>query len=52
VFTTEAIENIAAGWRARDYIAHGADEFEGIFELVGAGKDVELYSHARFKRAR
>jgi hypothetical protein len=53
VFTTEAIENIPAGWRAREtYIARGADEFEEIFELSEAGKDFELYSHARLNRAR
>lgn len=52
VFTTEAIENIPAGWRAREtYLAQGANEFEEIFELAGPGKDFELYSHARLKRA-
>lgn len=35
VFTTEAIENIPAGWRAREtYIVHGTDEFEETFELA------------------
>ena len=53
VFTTEAIENIPAGWRAREtYVASGPDEFEEIFELAGPGKDFELYSHARFRRVR
>lgn len=53
VFTTEAIENIPAGWRAREtYVTHGADEFEEIFELAGPGKDFELYSRSRFKRVR
>ena len=53
VFTTEAIENIPAGWRAREtYIVRGADEFEEIFELAAPGKAFELYSHARLKRAR
>jgi hypothetical protein len=53
VFTTEAIENIPTGWKAREtYVTHGADEFEEIFELAGPGKDFEVYSHARFKRAR
>jgi hypothetical protein len=53
VFTTEAIEHIPAGWRAREtYVAHGTDEFEEIFELAGPGKDFELYSHARLKRVR
>jgi hypothetical protein len=53
VFTTEAIENIPPGWRAREsYVIHGTDEFEEIFELAEPGKDFEVYSHARFKRAR
>ena len=53
VFTTEAIENIPAGWRAREtYVRHGADEFEEIFELAEPGKEFEVYSHAHFKRAR
>ena len=52
VFTSEAIENIPAGWRAREtYITHGADEFEEIFELAEPGKEFEAYSHARFQRA-
>jgi hypothetical protein len=53
VFTTEAIENIPAGWRAREtYVVHGPDEFEEIFELAEAGKPFELYSRARLKRVR
>ena len=51
VFTTEAIENIPAGWRAREtYTAHGSDEFEEVFELSQAEKPFETYSRARFKR--
>jgi hypothetical protein len=51
VFTTEAIENIPAGWRAREtYVVHGPDEFEEIFELAESGKPFELYSRARLKR--
>ena len=53
VFTTEAIENIPAGWRAREtYIVHGPDEFEEVFELAGPGQEFELYSRARLKRGR
>jgi hypothetical protein len=53
VFTTESIENIPPGWRAREtYIVHGADEFEEVFELAQAGKGFELYSRARLKRVR
>ena len=52
VFTIEAIENIPVGWRAREtYVVHGTDAFEEIFELAEPGKDFEVYSHARFKRA-
>lgn len=53
VFTSEAIENIAAGWRAREtYIVHGPDEFEEVFELAAPGKPFELYSQARLKRVK
>ena len=51
VFTSEAIENIPAGWRAREtYVVHGPDEFEEIFELAQAGKPFELYSRSRLTR--
>ena len=53
VFTTESIENIPAGWRARETcVFHGPDEFEEIFELAEAGKAFELYSRARLKRVK
>jgi hypothetical protein len=53
VFTTEAIENIPAGFRAREtYVSLGPDEFEEIFELAPPGKAFELYSRARLKRVR
>jgi hypothetical protein len=52
-FTTESIENIPAGWRAREtYVVYGPDEFEEVFELAEAGKPFELYSRARLKRVR
>ena len=51
VFTSEAIENIPPGWRAREtYVVLGPDEFEEVFELAGPGKPYELYSRARLKR--
>jgi hypothetical protein len=51
VFTSESIENIPAGWRAREtYVVHRPDEFEEIFELAESGKPFELYSRARLKR--
>jgi hypothetical protein len=51
VFTTEAIENIPAGWRAREtYTLVGRDELEEIFELAEPGKGFEVYSRSRMKR--
>ena len=53
VFTTESIENIPPGWRAREtYVLHGPDEFEEIFELAEPEKAFELYSRARLKRVK
>jgi hypothetical protein len=53
VFVTEAIENIPAGWRAREtYIFHGPDAFEEVFELAEVGKEFALYSRARFERVK
>ena len=53
VFTTEAIENIPAGFRAREtYVVDGLDAFEEIFELAEPGKPFEAYSRARFRRVR
>ena len=53
VLTSESIENIPPGWRAREtYVVLGPDEFEEIFELAGPEKPFELYSRARLKRAR
>jgi len=53
VFTSEAIENIPSGWRAREtYTLHGPDEFEEVFELAEPGKGFELYSRARLKRVK
>ncbi|MGH9371084.1 MAG: hypothetical protein ACRD15_06095, partial [Vicinamibacterales bacterium] len=51
VFTTESIENIPAGWRAREtYAVLGPDEFEEIFELAEPGKPFVEYSRARLTR--
>ena len=53
VLVTEAIENIPAGWRAREtYILTGADQLEEIFELAPPGKEFEPYSRSRLTRAR
>lgn len=51
--TSEAIENIPAGWRAREtYRLLSADQFEEVFELAGPGKDFALYSRSRLRRVR
>lgn len=51
VFTSEAIENIPPGFRAREtYIFDGPDRFEEVFELAEPGKAFEIYSRSRFTR--
>jgi hypothetical protein len=53
VFETETIENIPAGWRAREtYTVINDDEFVERFELAEPGKEFELYSEARLRRVR
>ena len=53
VFTTESIENIPPGWRAREtYLVHRPDEFEEVFELAPPDKPFELYSLARLTRVK
>jgi hypothetical protein len=50
-FTSEAIENIPADWRAREtYVVLGPDEFEEVFELSEAGKPFEVYFRAHLNR--
>jgi hypothetical protein len=51
VFTSEAIENIAPGWRAREtYFILNETEFIERFELAEPGKEFTLYSEAHLKR--
>lgn len=51
IFSSESIENIPAGWRAREtYKIVGPDEFVEVFELAGPSKDFEVYSEARLRR--
>ena len=51
LFTTEGIENIPVGWRAREaYKMLGVDELVEFFELTEPGKDFEVYSEGHFKR--
>jgi hypothetical protein len=51
VFVSEAIENIPAGYRAREtYRFTDAENFEEIFELAKPGKEFEVYVKTRFKK--
>ena len=53
VFVSESIENIPAGYRAREtYTILSPDEFIERFEIADPGKDFQLYSEARLKRVR
>jgi hypothetical protein len=52
VFTTEAIENIPAGWRARETYVVGADRLEEIFELAEPGQAFAVYSRNRLTRSK
>jgi hypothetical protein len=53
VFSSESIENIPAGFRAREtYVFSGADQFEEIFEIAEPGKDFEVYSRSRLNRVK
>jgi hypothetical protein len=51
VFTSESIENIPAGFRAREtYKMLGPNEFTEVFEIAEPGKEFEIYSEGHFKR--
>jgi hypothetical protein len=51
VFVSEAIENIPAGWRAREsYAFDGPDAFTETFELAEPGKDFAVYTKTTFTR--
>lgn len=51
VFLTTAIENIPAGFRAREtWQMVSDDEFVEIFALAEPGKDFQTYSETRFRR--
>jgi hypothetical protein len=53
VFESEALENVPAGWKAREtYQAVSADEFTETFELASGTASYEVYSKTRFKRVR
>ena len=51
-FVTEGIENIPAGWCAKEtYTILNPNEFTELFELAEPGKDFEMYSENHLKRA-
>lgn len=53
VFVSEAIENIPAGYRAREtYTILNGDEFTERFEIAEPGKEFQVYSEAHLKRVR
>jgi hypothetical protein len=53
VFTSVAIENIPAGFRAREtWRIVGADAFVETFALAEPGKEFATYSETRFRRKR
>jgi len=51
VLTSESIENIPTGFRAREtYVFSGEDQLEEIFEIAEPGKDFDVYSRSRLTR--
>jgi hypothetical protein len=50
VFTTTEIENIPAGWRARETYERTADEWRERFELAQPGKEFTIYTASALKR--
>jgi hypothetical protein len=51
-FDTDAIENIPAGWRAREHYELSGDEWRETFSLAMPGKDFETYTAATLKRVK
>jgi hypothetical protein len=52
-FTTVRIENISAGWKAKEvYRIVSPDEYIETFLLAAPGKDYEVYSETRLKRVK
>ena len=50
-FVSESIENIPAGFRAREtYRFENPGTFVEVFEMAEPGKDFEVYSRTRFSR--
>ncbi len=52
IFVSESIENIPAGWRAKEtYQIVNDNEFIETFELAEPGRDFEMYTTVTLKRA-
>ena len=52
-FETVEIENIPAGWRAREtYKPASADATEETFELAGPGQELAVYSRSTLQRVK
>lgn len=52
-FVTESIENIPAGWRAKEtYLIINDDQFQETFELAPPNKPFELYTSVILNRIR
>lgn len=53
MFETVEIENIPAGWRAREtYKILSSDVYEETFELASPGKEFTVYSRSKLERVR
>ena len=51
VFVTESIENIPAGWKAKEtYRILSDNELEETFELAEPGKEYQVYSKVLLKK--
>jgi hypothetical protein len=51
VFVSESIENIPAGWRAKEsYQVISSDEFIETFELAEPGKDFQVYTQCHLRK--
>ncbi len=51
VFTSEAIENLTAGWRTRETLRRdGPDRLTAVFEIAEPGKDFQVYAENRLVR--
>jgi hypothetical protein len=51
VFISESIENIPAGFRAKETYEIGANEFTETFEIAEPNKDFQVYTKTAFKKA-